>query len=86
MPDNLSLAADAIESAPGFDPDYDEVSSLNEIRSAVEPDGLHVYVHAVVVTTVDSIDSDRRVPVETIQVIIRDGEVISTERLSLHLI
>ena len=77
---------DAIESRPGFDPDYDEITSLTIVRTNNEFDGNHVYIHAVVITRVDDIDSDQRVPVETIQVIVRDDEIVSVERLSLHLI
>lgn len=75
---------DAIESSPGFDPDFDNITALEIIRTNQEFDGLHVYVHAVVVTTPDELETNDRVPVETLQVIVRDGEVISVERLSLH--
>ena len=82
----IELARDAIEDSPGFDPDMDDITYIQVIRSSQEIDGEHIYVHAVVVTDVDELQVDTRVPVETVQVIIRDLEVISTERLSLHLI
>ena len=76
------LATHAVEYRDAFDPDFDRITSLEVIREH----GDHVYVHVVVMTDVDPIDADPRVPVETIQVIIRAGVVVSTERLSLHLI
>lgn len=77
---------DAIESRKGFDPDYDEITALQIVRTNRPFGETHVYVHAVIVTTVDEIDSDVRVPVETLEIILRNDEVVSVERLSLHLI
>lgn len=81
-----AIVRDAIESRNAFDPDYDRITSLEIVRTNRPFGETHVYVHAVVMTTVDELDSDRRTPVETLEIIVRDNDVVSVERLSLHLI
>ena len=86
MSDIDATVRETIESRDAFDPDYDRITSAEIVRSSRAHGQDYTVVHAVVMTSVDEIDPDGRVPVETLQVVLHDDTVVSVERLSLHLI
>lgn len=80
-----AIVRDAIESRDAFDPDYDYIAFLDVTRDYFAASMHMIHVFAVVRTRTDELDpADRPSPVETLEIIVRDNEVVSVERISLH--
>lgn len=84
MSDIDAIVRETIENRESFDPEYDRITSAEIVRSSRAHGVDYTLVHVVVMTAVDSIDTDQRVPVETLQVVLHDDVPVSIERLSLH--